>query len=363
MHSSQPLNIHLIGWYGFNATGDDLIAVCIRRLLRECAQRLALDVSFDEGRQCHLAVLGGGTIIGCDSANIWPRIESISAPLAILGPGFRNMGLSACRAWRDTMREIFQRAVVAGVRGPLSAKQLREWGMASSADVIGDPAINFEPVATSPPRDPAALSPNSRPLVGICIRHLKQPGLEERYLNASATYDLFARLVPAVLQYFDADPVFFSFCENQFDSDGTGAERLRAMLPFQYRQTPILAYHPDPIIAASLIKHVDYLISERMHPSILMWSLSKPCIVIDYQYRKAEDFMSGLGMADYCLRVDRLDVERYMKRLEQLENARTDVVRRVRIAFAQQRADQQSLSRKALGKAAAYLHSRDGKSL
>ncbi|WP_167527573.1 polysaccharide pyruvyl transferase family protein [Desulfosarcina alkanivorans] len=363
MTFSRALKVKLIGWYGFNATGDDLMADCIRRLFQDCADQLSLRLEFDTDTKCHLAIVGGGTIIGCDSADIWPQIDATPAPLAVFGPGFRDMGPEACRQWQGTMKTIFERAVVAGVRGPLTVAALRKWDITSSASVIGDPAIGFRPLDTNRVKYQELESGTGRPLLGICIRHLKQPGFEERYLDAPETYARFASLIPEVLRYYDACPVFFSFCENEYDSDTMGARYLRDLLPVKYQHAPIVDFHADPMRVASLIARLDYLVCERMHPAILMWTLGKPCLMIDYQYSKAADFLAGIGMSEFCLRSDQLNVDGYMARLARLESVRQKVVREARVTFSRQQSLQRSLAMKAIVEAVAYERAAYGKSM
>jgi len=340
------LRIRLIGWYGFRATGDDLIAWSTKSLFRRCGQEMGIQVDFTNDGGADLMVVGGGTIIGCDSAGICERIDRPSSPVAVFGPGFRNMGEEACQMWQPAMKALFDRAVGTGVRGPVTAWQLKHYQMATNVVAIGDPAVWFE-------RIPAPQRSKKGKTVGICIREMRNEGVEERYLPSSKVYERFAKLLPELLKLYEAEPVFLSFCENQFDSDSQGAEKLRSMLPEKYQDARIIPYSDNVRYVGSIIGQMDYLISERMHPTIIAWVQGKPCIAIDYQYRKTEDFMEGIGFPEYCIRIDDLDVNEYMDKLALLRKEQASIVQKSRDVFSYQRHLQEELASQILERTSA----------
>ena len=300
------LRIRIVGWYGFHSTGDDLMEWCIERIFRKRAEKLGAGVEFTASTHCDLCVIGGGTIIGCDTSRICSRVEPMEAPLAIFGPGFRNTGESECRQWAPKMRALFDRSFISGVRGPRTAEALRHYGMAKNVAVVGDCAVWFEPL-------PLPWQP-STPHVGVIVRSMKNTvdGSEERYLSQKETFQKLAALIPRIAKRLSAKVVLLSFAENQFDSDSEAAGELRAMLPKPYQDAAILPYCDDIRFNPSIISQLDYVISERMHPSIIAWLSAKPCVMLENQYGKSMDFMAGIGMERYCLRTDNLNVDRYM---------------------------------------------------
>jgi len=337
----RTVRAQLIGWFGFHSSGDDLIAWCIRKVFEARAEKQQLRMLWTQGDEpCDLGVIGGGTIIGCDTSRICERADAITAPLAILGPGFRNTGEEECRRWRPRMQALFDRAIAAGVRGPHTAAALGRYGMVDSVPVVGDAAVWFEPIPVSP------VIPG--PTVGICIRQMKNTAFEERYAPGDETSRRFASLVPLVLERLQARPVFLSFAENDFDSDSEGAERLRALLPQPYQDAPVVHYSPDVRHNFSLVGQFDYLISERMHPSIVAWLLGKPCIMIDNQYGKGCDFMAGIDMERFCVRTDELTVESYLPRFEELLHRRPELAAAASQRFAHQRLCQAELVDRAM---------------
>lgn len=326
---SRHRNISLIGWYGHRSTGDDVIADCIRRLVESRASLLDMRVNWTSDCDADIGVIGGGTIIGCDTSSICDRADRIPGPLAILGPGFRNTGDSDCRAWQPRMKKLFDRAVGAGVRGPLTAKALCDYGMATNAAVVGDPAVWFESTDVT--------VPVSGPTIGVCIRRMRSDGLEERYTTADDTYRRFADVLLELLQALNATPVFISFAENEFDSDTIGAERLKAMLPSPYRTAPLIPYTDDVRHNMSVLGKLDYVFSERMHPGIIAWVLGKPCILIENQFNKSMDFMASIGMNRFCVRSDELTIGNFMPRLKELLTTRQECSAKAASCFASQR--------------------------
>lgn len=276
--------IRIIGWYGFHSTGDDMLQWCIKEIFRERAVQHGLNIEFTNGNDCDLGVVGGGTIIGCDTSGICRRVRTIKAPIAIMGPGFRNTGEEDCRLWQPKMKALFKRSVSAGVRGPRTVRALETYNMAKNVEVIGDPAVWFKPIKL--PWKP------DKPMVGICVRTMKNAdtGLEERYISAKETYHNIAAIIPVVLEKLQAVPVFISFAENRFDSDSKAANYVRAMLPSKYQDAPILPYSDDIKVNPSIVGQLDYLISERLHPAIIAWLAGKPCLMLENQYGKSMDF-------------------------------------------------------------------------
>jgi polysaccharide pyruvyl transferase WcaK-like protein len=316
---NHPLRIRIIGWYGFDSTGDDLMQWCIERLFQERARKFGINIEFTDDTCCDLCVIGGGTIIGCDTSQICSRVEKIDAPLAIFGPGFRNTGERECRKWRPKMRALFERSFQSGVRGPGTVEALKHYKMADDVDVIGDAAVGFEPIPL--PWQPSA------PHVGVVVRAMKNAaaGYEERYASQKKTFENLATIIPIVLDRLSAQPLFLSFAENEFDSDSEAARELRAMLPAQYHDAPILPYCDDVRLNPSIVSQLDYLISERMHPAIIAWLAAKPCVMLENQYGKSTDFMAGIDMEHYCLRTDALDTDRYMARFDDIMAHREEI--------------------------------------
>jgi len=281
---------------------------------------MGMSLKFTNDDDCDLCIIGGGTIIGCDTSRICNRVDKINAPLTIFGPGFRNTGEDECKRWQPKMRSLFERSLFSGVRGPRTAESLKHYGMVEDVDIIGDSAIGFEPVPLPWRAD--------GPVVGICVRTMKnaEVGMEERYISSRETFNRLASVISLVLERLAARPVFLSFAENKFDSDSEAARRLRAILPSQYHNASILPYCDDVRLNPSIVGQLDYLISERMHPAIIAWLMGKPCVMIENQYGKSTDFMASINMERYCLRTDELDNNRYMGLFDDIMNNRKNIV-------------------------------------
>lgn len=334
------VRISLLGWYGFNSTGDDMLEWCIKSLFQKRAAARGMKIKWAHESDCDICVIGGGTIIGCDTSGIVERIERTHSPVAIFGPGFRNTGEEECRLWQPRMQLLFERAVAAGVRGPNTAEALRRYNMAANVEVIGDPAVWFEPEQTD-----EVLPENS---VGICIREMKNVAHEQRYAPSEQVYQKFAELVPIICEELQAEPVFFSFAENPFDSDGEGAQRLRKLLPERFRGARIIPFSADVRRNTTMLGQVGYLLSERMHPTFLAWLMGKPCIMLENQYGKSTDLMAGIGMERFCIRTDDLSVATYIPLMKQLLSDRQNLADEAARQFEHQRGLQSQFVEKVL---------------
>jgi polysaccharide pyruvyl transferase WcaK-like protein len=325
------LRIRLLGWYGYSSTGDDVLKNCIEKLFIERAGKMGIQAEFTSSDRCDLCLVGGGTIIGCDTSNILQQAEKIRAPLAIFGPGFRYTGESECQLWQPRSRKLFDRALKAGVRGPCTAELLQQYNMSNHVEVIGDPAVWFKPLPLpwSPPKS----------FLAIVVRVMRNAaaGREERYASHAETLERIARIVPLIIDRLGAEPIFMSFGENQFDSDSEAARELRSKLPERFQNAKVLPFSEEPRLNPSIISQVAYLISERMHPSVFAWLAGRPCVMLENQYGKSKDLMAGIGMERYCLRTDHLSVERYMELFDELMGARESIIAKALKAFQVQK--------------------------
>lgn len=78
----------------------------------------------------------------------------------------------------------------------------------------------------------------------------------------------------------------------------------------------------------SQLERIDIVISPRFHNIILALMLSKPVIVLSHHY-KFDSLMDALDLADYCLAIDGLDVnrltERFVEAVKDSEALRTSI--------------------------------------
>ena len=68
----------------------------------------------------------------------------------------------------------------------------------------------------------------------------------------------------------------------------------------------------------SQLEKIDIVISPRFHNVILALMLNKPVIVLSHHY-KFDALMAALGLSEYCLAIDGLDVDRLTERFAEVE--------------------------------------------
>lgn len=312
---NAPRLIHLIGWHGNDASGDDLLELCVKRLLTESAKKMNVPIEFTEDVDPDLFVVGGGTLLGCDSMGIYHRVARSRAPLVFFGGGFRlEHPLSSGE--REQLHLLAARASLRGTRGYFSQQLLIRHGV-DSFRVIGDPALVFTPHLTE------SLSGGFK--VGVVVRSMGRTG-EPQYTSNDETSRTIAEICDFLAEECDACFYFLDFAENPQDSDREGAENTITRMKAQHAIAGLRPMPDDPCTAFSVIGQLDYVVSQRLHPTIVAWLLKKPSIALDYQFSKTTDFMSSIGMNDLVVRTDEFSIDLYKRKFRRLMASRDTLI-------------------------------------
>ena len=343
--SNSKYKILFLGWYGYNAIGDDIIAEVTKRLFFEEAEKRGIKLQFIpfsvikdfKYRMIHsylikndLIVIGGGSILGFDTMNLhmtlfgFDRINlhkisrNRKTPLVIFGGGFRMEKEELPEKDRIHMKKLFDRAILKGVRGPVSQQLLISNGIVNEVEVIGDPALSFYPVPINDKMDGDFD-------VGMNVRFMKTG--EPQYLKNEEIYAIFARLADHFIEEEGAQIHFFSFTENEHDSDTEAAKKVVKLM--KYKNNPkLIPFSNDALKMCSLIGKFDYLISQRLHPCILGWVQKVPNICFEYQFLKTTDFMKSIGMDDFIIRTDAFSFDAYLEKYEKMKENRQSIIER-----------------------------------
>ena len=344
MFNDKKYKILLLGWYGYNAIGDDIIAEVTKQLFFEEAEKRSIKLQFIplsiiqnfKLRMIHsylfkndLIVIGGGSILGSDTMSLYMTIfgfdrinlhkisRNRKTPLVIFGGGFRREKEKLPEKDRTHMMRLFDRAILKGVRGPVSQQLFISNGIVNEVEVIGDPALSFYPV-------PINDKLNGDFNVGMNVRFMKTG--EPQYLGNEEIYAIFARLADYSVEE-GAQIYFFSFTENEHDSDTEAAKRVIKLM--KYKTNPkLIPFSNDAIKTCSLIGKFDYLISQRLHPCILGWVQKVPNIGFEYQFLKTTDFMSSINMDDFIIRTDEFSFDAYLEKYEKMKQNRQSIIER-----------------------------------
>ena len=343
--------ILLLGWYGYSAIGDDLMAEVTRGLFFEEAEERQVSLQFVPTvnsfknrliqqylSRCDLIVIGGGSILGFDTMDLYFTLfgfdrlnlgmlsRNRKTPLAIFGSGYRREKEELSEKDRCHMRKIFDGAFLKGVRGPVSQGLFITNGIADEVEVIGDPAVSFSPVSVE-------ANPDGNFNVGMNVRFIKSD--EPQYLDNEEIHGIFAELADHFIEE-GAHLYFFSFTENRYDSDTEAAKRVMRLMKYG-EKAELIPFSRDAIRRCSIIGRFDHLISQRLHPSILGWVQKAPNIGFEYQFLKTSDFMKSIGMDEYVIRTDEYSLDAYLNKYERMKQNRQEIVEQSQRCFEQWR--------------------------
>ena len=331
--------VRLLGWHGNRAAGDDLLGECVAMTLEGAAADLGLALEFVDTDDADLVVVGGGTLLGPSVPAIAEAFAGPRVPLVIFGTGFRSRTSLLDDKGARRFREMMSRAALCGVRGYQSQHHCVVNGV-TDVEVIGDPGLSFVPVDVEPPEGAFT--------VGVMVRAMGKTG-EPQYTTNERIFDIMAELADNFVTKHDATLYFLSLAENIHDSDREGVDavtgRLRGAIDDRVR---FLATSDDPIEAFSVVASMDYVLSQRLHPTVIAWQQGKPCIAFDYQFHKTADFMGSIGMGEYVLRTDEYSKDLFVEKLDRLMENRPKVVEQAGRATVFWRETQRDFARRAL---------------
>jgi polysaccharide pyruvyl transferase WcaK-like protein len=345
MHkTNSKYKILLIGWYGNNAIGDDIMAEVTKRLFFEEAEKrdiklqfvplsivknLPLRLIYQYLFKNDLIIIGGGSILGFDSMHLYMTIfgfdrfnlhkisRNRKTPLVIFGGGFRREKEKLPEKDRIHMKKLFDNAILKGVRGPISRQLFISNRIVNEVEVIGDPALSFYPTSVNN-------NLNSDFNVAMNVRFMKTG--EPQYLKNEEIYTIFAKLADYFIEE-GAQIYFFSFTENKADSDTKAAKRVIELM--KHKNNPkLVPFSNDTLKMCSLIAKFDYLISQRLHPCILGWVQKVPNIGFEYQFLKTTDFMKSIGMDEFIIRTDEFSFDAYLEKYERMKQNRQLIIER-----------------------------------
>lgn len=298
----------LLGWYGKGAHGDDIIEITTKKLFEDVARIKHLSLEWvTDSNKADLVIIGGGSILGVDSMHLYERLKNIGVPLVFFGGGFRrekrDIGLEYIRG----MKELFKKAVLKGVRGYLTQQFFVQIGI-EDTEVIGDPSITFQPVKVEQlPR---------KFKVAVSVRSMGKTG-EPQYVANEINFRNIATICDFLVEKYQAQLYFFTFTENVHDSDSEGIKEVISRMRYKDGHT-LIPFETNTEELFSLLGQMDYIVSQRLHPTILGWIQSVPHVAFEYQFGKTADFMQSIGMGEFVIRTDEFSMELYKKKLARL---------------------------------------------
>jgi len=302
--------IYLIGWHNQGAHGDDLLALTLRDLFDRAAGYTGMEIDWvDTPKAADYIIVGGGTLLGIDNLGILDTVTGYSKPFCIFGTGFRRETRDIGENNIRELRTLLDMAEHVFLRGYSSHQFCIQAGV-NNTQVVGDPAINFSPNEILLKKSKEVFK------IGISIRSMESQA-EPQYTCNENCINIVSSIANHLTQKANCRFYFFDLAENIYDSDLIAINETIARMPAE-TQYEIIDHGRGALEHFSMIGQMDYIISQRLHPSVVGWVLGVPHICLDYQNCKTEDFLSTLGMMEFCMRTDDFNLETYCTKYERL---------------------------------------------
>lgn len=299
--------LRLIGWYGQGAHGDDIMAITIKKAINKLAKAKNISIEWINEGKADLVIVGGGTILGADSMNLYEHVKKEKSPIVFFGGGFRRERRDIGAENKRRMKKLFKRASLKGVRGYLSQQLFLHIGI-EDTQVIGDPSLLFEPVKVE--------NLLAKFKVAVSVRLMGKTG-ETQYTDNQTNFKNIAAICGYLIEQYRANLYFFDLAENVHDSDSEGIKAVIDKMRYKEGYT-IIPFERNTEEVFSLLGQMNYIVSQRLHPTILGWSQGVPHVALEYQFGKTADFMQSIGMGEFVIRTDEFSMEVYKKKLSRL---------------------------------------------
>ena len=285
-----------IGWNGHGNLGDEILYRACETLL---GKELALyskmytgkGVKYILGKKVDCVLLGGGTLV--HSKFFLERFHALHAPWQVVFgsgvqdpvfwnqfPGFQENMV----AWRETLNQVDYLSV----RGPLSQQVLRDNGVTTPIELIGDPALIFARKTVGP-------GPGKK-ILGVNV------GATRNHVWGGDDTAVVRGLLPHLVRLGQAgwSFVFFPVCHGDLPltemvMEGLGGFPVSCVDNFL-----------DARAFMEGLEGVDVFLGEKLHSVILAVCVQTPSIMLEYR-PKCRDFMASMEMEDHCFRVDALE--------------------------------------------------------
>lgn len=292
-------HIRYVGWVGKENFGDEVMFNAVTELM-------SWGDMHTSGDPQGLLLLGGGTLINRKVYLNWlqtkdsPRIERAVFGTGVANPSFWGITESTAE-WLD----FLSTCAYVGVRGPMSAQILTDWGMKNAPEIVGDSALLVE--------RPSATGPTQPGLVTIC------PARTNGELWGDSDEEVFSSLADLTRRLIaEGRDVRFLSC---FPADDRPIfEIMRAA---GYADLPYVPAYTQPDLAIQLLAESSLVVSERLHGAVLAAACGTPFVGLEYR-PKLRDFAMSVSMEDYVLATN--DLGGLHEMVTNLESAPAQVI-------------------------------------
>ncbi|MGA7273034.1 MAG: polysaccharide pyruvyl transferase family protein, partial [Acidimicrobiia bacterium] len=272
---TAPAAVEYVGFTDHENLGDEAVLLAIRELMPWAV----IDRNVDHPR---MLMLGGGTLVngGRYYLNRILRQDSPALDRAVFGVGVRDPKLHGITEPMEEWWSFFSSSVYVGVRGPESARLLRELGYKGDVEITGDPALSLRPatnvqrvegrIVVCPVWTDGNLLGNDETVFAALAEEIGRLHAEGREI--------------VMLSAFPRD-----------DRHLIGLMR-RAGTP----EMPYVAGYADVRATLDLLASSDLVIAERLHAAILGAAAEVPFVALEY-WPKVSDFARSLHLERFVV--------------------------------------------------------------
>jgi GT2 family glycosyltransferase len=324
---SKP-TIRYVGWTGRSNLGDEA-------MLHATAALFDWADLATEGDSGDVLMLGGGTLINRGYLRRLRPLDSPARERITFGTGVANP-----EYWGDPVEppgewiDFLDSCAYVGVRGPISARLLQQWGMRREIEVIGDPALSLTPSAG---------------VDRVEGRVVVSPVWSRGLLWGDSDSDVFSAFARVVAHFRKRGHEVWAL--SAFPSDDRWL--IGMMREAGAPDLPYLAAHDDPQSALDLLASADLVVAERLHAAVLAAAAGTIPVMVEYR-PKLRDFAQSIDLADLVIKTDALGGDALTKLSQEAHENRAAHLERITPAVANFRARQ----REAPGRIRALVEAR-----
>ncbi|WP_274653371.1 polysaccharide pyruvyl transferase family protein [Paenibacillus humicola] len=336
--------IFYVGWIGFGNIGDDLMW----RLFRDTSRSLAhlqsrsivpsmpgIDLTAVD--EYDAVVLGGGSLLIPGYVDVLYHALKQGKRIAIWGSGsdwISKADMNALlnesgspleaafsAAYKKKLRLLFEHAVFAGVRGPLTKRLLVELGVnPATIETAGDPGLLLTADHLDPPSD-SEMWTDGEQVIGINwgtsydrIYGEREQAVEDELAKAALQWVLKGYQIYIYTVWEPDRPS----CLRLFEKIGI-PEHVR-VVPRTYREHDLMR----------IIRRCAFTVNFKLHANVMSAAAEVPYLALGYRF-KTFDFAASLEHSQYVLSTDSPDLSgQLIKRKNAIDRQRNSYLHQLK---------------------------------
>jgi polysaccharide pyruvyl transferase WcaK-like protein len=300
---------YYIGWTGHGNLGDEALKIAIYTIFKDTAimqdhyDGLILKLFRKFGfLKNHFLMLGGGTTINKNPGWFIHLTSWMSRKNIVFGTGVANpifwKNINNFKDLREDWVKVLNTFDFIGVRGLISSRLLKEWGVEKEIKVIGDPVLFLTRPLYFVKKPSKTLGIN----FALPKGNLFWGQDHQRWLNN------FISFVDAMLN--DGWNIEFVPVSKEDLKD-----IIMVLGRFKSSQITVFNDYDSVHKTMNTLEEQDVFLGVRLHSVVLAYCSNTPGIMVEYR-PKCKDFMNSIGMDELNIRIDQFDPKEAKKKVE-----------------------------------------------